>query len=90
MINSRQEILSYQDASEAINFKSERGLESYMALLEDMRNTIETLNNSSIKFGIIAPENEVTSNNSQLYFDTVTSTMYTNPNIGLNTGWVAI
>lgn len=90
MINSRQAINEYSDAQDSIKFNSDRGLESYMCLVEDMRNIIEHLNNSNVQTGIIAPENEITSNNSQFYFDTSTSTMYTNPDIGVNTGWIAL
>ena len=90
MINSRQEIQQYSDANELINFKNERGLESYMCLLEDMRNIITHLNESAIQYGTVTPDNNIKSNNSQLYFNTSTSTMYTNPEIGALTGWVAI
>lgn len=104
MINSRQAIQEYSDAQEAIKFSNDRGLESYMCLLEDMRSVITSLNEvieaqqtlidyqaaSSVQFGEVAPDTNITSNNSQLYFNTLTSTMYTNPNKGVVTGWVAI
>ena len=90
MINSRQEIHQYSDAQQAISFNNDIGLESYMVILEDLRNIIAHLNESAIQFGVVAPESTVAANNSQLYFDTNTSTMYTNPTIGAVTGWVAI
>ena len=90
MISSRQLIQQYSDAAEEIKFKSERGLESYMCLLEDVRNLITHINESSIQYGLVSPEGVTASNNSQLYFDTATSTLYTNPTIGAITGWVAI
>lgn len=89
-LNSRQEIQEYQDGNESISFKNGRGLESYMCALEDIRNLLEHINNSSIQYGTVAPESVITSNNSQLYFDTATSTLYTNPTISALTGWVAI
>jgi hypothetical protein len=36
------------------------------------------------------PNGVVTSNLSQRYVDTATNTQYFNPNIGVNTGWVAV
>jgi hypothetical protein len=90
MINSsRQAIIQYAEVQEYLGI-GHKGTESYLALLDDMRNVIEHLNNSAIQFGTVTPESNVKSNNSQLYFDTTTSTMYTNPAIDSLTGWVAV
>lgn len=44
----------------------------------------------SPQFGIGSPEGVVTSNRNQTYFDTAVPSMWVNPTIGVNTGWVQI
>lgn len=90
MINSRQEITQYSDAREQVGFKSDRGEESYMVILEDIRNIITHIQQSSIQHGDGSPENTIESNNSQLYVDTTNQILFFNPVIGADTGWTAI
>lgn len=98
---TRQSLTSYHDIGLNLKGASERFIDDYMALKEDLgsaqatiESLIEAIDNTKPLFGAQTPEGNVTSNASQVYFDTTNSptnvTMYFNENEGVNTGWVVV
>ena len=96
MIESRQLITEYSDARLNISFKTDDGVEDYMALKADVTSLIELINNGDYEpqFGTGSPEGVVTSNFNRTYYDTTLSpvsvTMWTNQVTGVDTGWVPV
>lgn len=93
MIQSRQFVVEYDEARQAYSFKSEQGVDDFMALKADVFAVIELLNAESStftpQFGSGNPEGVVTANFNRTYFDTsgVNATMYINETVGASTGW---
>ena len=96
IIESRQIIFDYQDASNNISFKNENGVEDYMALKADVATLINLINNGEYEpqFGTGSPEGVVTSNSNRTYYDTTLAPasviMYTNQTVGVKTGWIGV
>ena len=72
---------------------TEVAADDYSAKGRDILNLIGAVNKLANEtaplFGTGSPEGLVTSTISQLYIDTNTNTWYSNPALGVNTGWVA-
>ncbi len=85
---TRQIIQSYEEARNDIGFESERGVEDYMAMKED----VLIVNAGAPQFGTVNPNGVVTSNYLRVYFDTSVSPaiMWVNPEIGADTGWIEV
>ena len=98
---TRQVLKSYADIAQALPAAKEQFIEDYDAVKEDLtlaqesiQNLIDSLAALSPLFAVGLPESVVTSNSSQVYFDTTNSptsvTMWFNDTIGINTGWVQV
>lgn len=98
---TRQVLRSYADIAQALPAAKEQFIEDYDAVKEDLTSAqesiqklIDSLAALSPLFAAGLPESVVTSNSSQVYFDTTNSptsvTMWFNDTIGVNTGWVQI
>ncbi len=98
---TRQVLRSYADIAQALPAAKEQFIEDYDAVKEDLTSAqesiqklIDSLAALSPLFDAGLPESVVTSNSSQVYFDTTNSptsvTMWFNDTIGVNTGWVQI
>lgn len=83
---SRQIIESY---AEVFGVLGQHVTEDYMGMKQDINLLAQLLESYKPQFGTGSPEGAVTSNNSQLYFDTSVSPviLYVNPTVGVNTGW---
>ena len=96
ILESRQVIVDYQDASDSISFKNENGVEDYMALKADVSQLIDLINIGEYEpqFGVGSPEGVVTSNSNRTYYDTTLApasvTMYVNLTVGVNTNWIGV
>lgn len=97
-----QEVLrTYADIGVSLPTATQRFIRDYAAMKDDLtsaenaiKRLIEAIDNTKPLFGAQTPEGNVTSNASQVYFDTTNSpasvTMYFNENEGVNTGWVIV
>lgn len=92
-IQTRQFIVEYDEARQAYTFKSEQGVDDFMALKADVFAAIELLNDETStftpQFGSGSPEGSVTANYNRTYFDTsgVNAVQYINETVGASTGW---
>jgi len=93
MIQTRQFIIEYHEATNTYHFKSDQATEDFMALKADVFAVIELLNAESStftpQFGSGSPEGAVTSNYNRTYFDTsgTSAVQYINETVGESTGW---
>ena len=98
---TRQVLRSYADIAQALPAAKEQFIEDYDAVKEDLTSAQESIQKLSDSLAALSPlfdaglpESVVTSNSSQVYFDTTNSptsvTMWFNDTIGVNTGWVQI
>lgn len=98
---SRQVLRNFQEIGQALPNAKEQFIEDYDAVKEDLNNaqqSIQSLIDALAEFAPLSgpetPEGNVTSNSSQVYFDTTNSptnvTMYFNGTIGSDTGWVQV
>ena len=98
---TRQILRSFSEIAQALPSAKEQFVEDYDAVKEDLTNAqesiqilIDSLAALSPLFAVGLPESVVTSNSSQVYFDTTNSptsvTMWFNDTIGSSTGWVQI
>ncbi len=87
-----QTLFDYALIQESIPKITEVGTDDYAAKGRDILTLIVAVNKlaneSAPIFGTGSPESLVTSTISQLYIDTATNDWYSNPNLGVNTGWV--
>ncbi len=87
---SRQILLNHKDIRQAVK-STEQFVEDYSAIKEDLESV--TVGFKPL-FGAGSPEGVVTSNRSQVYFDTTNTptnvTMYVNETVGVNTNWVQV
>lgn len=87
-----QTLLDYASIREEIPTLTDIGVDDYAGKGRDIARLIRAVNNlasqTSPIFGTGSPEGVVTSTISQLYIDTATNDWYSNPTLGVNTGWV--
>jgi hypothetical protein len=92
-IQTRQFIVEYDEARESYSFKSEQGLDDFMALKADVFAAIELLNAETStftpQFGSGSPESVITANYNRTYYDTsgLNAVQYINETVGASTGW---
>ena len=93
MIQTRQFIIEYHEATNTYHFKSDQATEDFMALKADVFAVIDLLNAESStftpQFGSGSPEGAVTSNYNRTYFDTsgTNAVQYINETVGESIGW---
>ena len=91
MINSKQEIVSYEEVD---LFFPENITRDYMGLKQDLNDLLGIINNKQLQpqFGTENPEGVITSNLSRLYFDTsgTDAVMYVNESANTKTGWLKV
>ncbi len=96
-----QTLKGWRDVAQNLQGASQKFVQDYSAVKDDLSSAersietlLETIEGFKPLFGAQAPEGVITSNNSQVYFDTTNSptgvTMYFNDSIGVNTGWVKV
>jgi hypothetical protein len=81
--------LSADELRELTNWP-EPVINAFISLAQDLITTAQSIDNNFMQVGTGSPEGAVTSNKSRQYFDSAASTLYINPVIGADSGWVAI
>lgn len=98
---SQQTLKGWRDVTENLQGASQKFVQDYSAVKDDLSSAersietlLETIDGFKPLFGAQTPEGNVTSNSSQVYFDTTASpasvTMYFNGSVGADTGWVIV
>ena len=98
---TRQTLRAYRDIAASLPKATNKFVADYSAVKEDInkneKNVViifDTIKDLVPLFGVGSPEGVTAANLSQIYFDTTntptTVTMYTNENVGSNTGWVVV
>ena len=96
MIESNQTIEDWQDCKSEHKKWSQNAIEDYQMIKDDINqliafvNQIDDVDNLSPLDGTGSPEGVETANISKFYVDTAVPTLYFNPVIGADTGWVAL
>lgn len=96
-----QTLKGWRDVRENLQGATQKFVQDYSAVKDDLSaaersiaTLLETIEGLKPLYGAQAPEGNVTSNASQIYFDTTSSptsvTMYFNDSVGVDTGWVQI
>lgn len=63
---------------------------AFVSLVEDLATTANSVDANFMQVGTGSPEGAVTANKSRQYFDSNTSTLYVNPVVGADSGWISI
>jgi hypothetical protein len=98
---SRQTLRSYKDIESSLKGASSRFVADYSSLKDELTaaqrsiaGLLDSIESLKPLFDAQAPEGNITSNDSMVYFDTTNSPtsvdMYFNDTVGVDTGWVIV
>ena len=87
MASTIQTLFDYQSIRAAFPEAEDSAIDDYYAKTVLIR---QLLDQAGPELGTGSPEGVVTSTLSQMYIDTAGPTQYYNPNVGVDTGWVAL
>ena len=65
-------------------------INAFISLAQDLITTAQSIDSNLMQVGTGSPEGVITSNKSRQYFDSSANTLYINPDVGSDSGWVAI
>lgn len=63
---------------------------AFVSLVEDISTTANSVDANYMKVGVGSPEGAITANKSRQYFDSNAGTLYINPVVGEDSGWISI
>jgi hypothetical protein len=81
--------LSADELRELTNWP-EPVINAFISLAQDLITTAQSIDSNIMQVGTGSPEGSVTSNKSRQYFDSSAGTLYINPAVGADSGWVAV